>query len=301
LDYAMARFYNSRIGGFCSVDPLEGRPNDPLSWNRYAYVENDPINLTDPSGQGLWSWIVRILTALVSVISGILFPPSIAIVPTIGGGIDLLTLLPGYNPHRAMTPPFLSSSLSPSLSSWVAATATSNGPGAANLAALGACTSSVFSVALKSFTASTSTTNGSFTGVKAGIYTGSSAPDAAGPFQFTVTNDTSMGVGGVTASYYIAGNTTETLPGGAPCSHEQDPVLHSIAGFVDPCRPFMSYTANNVSDVSNYSIVQIQIRELGNALGYITHSAPSHLSIEPGPGNNEPGQSLLDCYEAKIR
>jgi hypothetical protein len=27
---------------------------DPQSWNRYAYVENDPINLSDPSGQGFW-------------------------------------------------------------------------------------------------------------------------------------------------------------------------------------------------------------------------------------------------------
>jgi RHS repeat-associated protein len=129
LDYAQARFYDSRIGGFCSVDPLEGRPSDPLSWNRYSYVENDPVNQVDPSGQGLFAWIVRILTAIVSVISGILFPPSITIVPTIGGGIDLLTLLPGYNPHRAMTPPFLSASNTPSLSLWVGATSSANAAG----------------------------------------------------------------------------------------------------------------------------------------------------------------------------
>jgi hypothetical protein len=33
---------------------LEGVVGDPQSWNRYAYTENDPINLSDPSGQGFW-------------------------------------------------------------------------------------------------------------------------------------------------------------------------------------------------------------------------------------------------------
>jgi hypothetical protein len=41
-------------GRFLAPDPLEGVVGDPQSWNRYAYVENDPINLSDPSGQGFW-------------------------------------------------------------------------------------------------------------------------------------------------------------------------------------------------------------------------------------------------------
>ena len=53
LDYAMARFYDSRVASFCSADPVEGRSDDPQSWNRYAYVANDPINATDPGGQFL--------------------------------------------------------------------------------------------------------------------------------------------------------------------------------------------------------------------------------------------------------
>jgi RHS repeat-associated protein len=51
LDYALARYYNSRTGTFCSADPLAGNPSDPQSWNRYPYGRNDPINKNDPSGK----------------------------------------------------------------------------------------------------------------------------------------------------------------------------------------------------------------------------------------------------------
>ncbi|MFZ0798638.1 MAG: RHS repeat-associated core domain-containing protein [Terriglobales bacterium] len=54
-DYALARSYASGQGRFVAPDPLEGVLGDPQSWNRYAYVENDPIDLSDPSGQGFWS------------------------------------------------------------------------------------------------------------------------------------------------------------------------------------------------------------------------------------------------------
>lgn len=51
LDYALARFYDSRLASFCSADPVEGRIGDPQSWNRYVYARNDPINVTDPGGR----------------------------------------------------------------------------------------------------------------------------------------------------------------------------------------------------------------------------------------------------------
>jgi RHS repeat-associated protein len=50
-DYAMARYYASRLGRFLSIDFLSGSIGDPQSLNRYAYVENDPVDNTDPSGQ----------------------------------------------------------------------------------------------------------------------------------------------------------------------------------------------------------------------------------------------------------
>jgi RHS repeat-associated protein len=58
LDYALARYYNSRTGTFCSADPLAGSPGDPQSWNRYPYGRNDPIDITDPSGKSWWSDLI---------------------------------------------------------------------------------------------------------------------------------------------------------------------------------------------------------------------------------------------------
>jgi len=50
LDYAIFRYYNSRLGRFMSADLLAGGVGDPQSLNRYAYVLNDPVNHTDPLG-----------------------------------------------------------------------------------------------------------------------------------------------------------------------------------------------------------------------------------------------------------
>ena len=74
LDYALARYYDSRTGTFCSADPLAGDPSDPQSWNRYAYGRNDPIDVTDPSGKHWWSWLLDIgLNAADAALSRALF------------------------------------------------------------------------------------------------------------------------------------------------------------------------------------------------------------------------------------
>jgi RHS repeat-associated protein len=51
-DYFDARYYASAMGRFLSPDPLlnSGRPDNPQTWNRYAYVLNNPLNATDPTG-----------------------------------------------------------------------------------------------------------------------------------------------------------------------------------------------------------------------------------------------------------
>ena len=50
LDYAIFRHDSSRLGRFMQPDLLGGRIANPQSLNRYAYVQNDPVNLIDPLG-----------------------------------------------------------------------------------------------------------------------------------------------------------------------------------------------------------------------------------------------------------
>jgi hypothetical protein len=53
-----------------SPDPLEVVVTDPQSWNRYAYVENDPINNSDPSGMSLFSDLIGLLEDLGGLLTG---------------------------------------------------------------------------------------------------------------------------------------------------------------------------------------------------------------------------------------
>lgn len=52
LDYAHARYYGSVQGRFTSPDPFAGSATvgSPQTFNRYAYVGNNPANLNDPTG-----------------------------------------------------------------------------------------------------------------------------------------------------------------------------------------------------------------------------------------------------------
>jgi RHS repeat-associated protein len=51
-DFAQARYYNSKLGRFNSVDSLmaSAKTANPKTFNRYNYVGNNPINISDPFG-----------------------------------------------------------------------------------------------------------------------------------------------------------------------------------------------------------------------------------------------------------
>ncbi|NJK33032.1 MAG: RHS repeat-associated core domain-containing protein [Deltaproteobacteria bacterium] len=52
LSYLRARYYAPSMGTFTALDPFEG------VINRYAYVDGNPINLTDPTGLVSWRDVI---------------------------------------------------------------------------------------------------------------------------------------------------------------------------------------------------------------------------------------------------
>jgi RHS repeat-associated protein len=63
LDYFRARYYSPQQGRFVSVDPENAGAAlaNPQTWNGYAYVGNNPINITDPNGE---SWVTAMFGAI---------------------------------------------------------------------------------------------------------------------------------------------------------------------------------------------------------------------------------------------
>ncbi len=50
LYYYVARFYDPALGRFINADTIVPDIANPISFDRYAYVNNNPINFNDPSG-----------------------------------------------------------------------------------------------------------------------------------------------------------------------------------------------------------------------------------------------------------
>jgi RHS repeat-associated protein len=62
LDYAVNRFYSPQQGRFTQVDPIgmsAAELANPQSLNLYAYVENDPVNSSDPLGLDGMEFVFR--------------------------------------------------------------------------------------------------------------------------------------------------------------------------------------------------------------------------------------------------
>jgi RHS repeat-associated protein len=51
LVYLRARYYDPSTGRFISKDPFGGFATIPASLNKYVYACNNPVNLTDPTGE----------------------------------------------------------------------------------------------------------------------------------------------------------------------------------------------------------------------------------------------------------
>jgi RHS repeat-associated protein len=62
--YDHARFYGGGLGRFSSPDQLGGHPEDPQSWNRYAYARNNPMKYVDPDGKSAIAAALPLLGSL---------------------------------------------------------------------------------------------------------------------------------------------------------------------------------------------------------------------------------------------
>jgi RHS repeat-associated protein len=71
LDYFGARYYSGPEGRFMSPDPGAFKLEDPRTFNRYAYVNNNPLKYVDPSGREAnyaIDWANHTITFHVSVV-----------------------------------------------------------------------------------------------------------------------------------------------------------------------------------------------------------------------------------------
>lgn len=59
-----ARYYDPEVGRFITADTWLGDVMDPQSLHRYVYVQGDPINLVDPTGQ--W-WAIAVVLIVIAL------------------------------------------------------------------------------------------------------------------------------------------------------------------------------------------------------------------------------------------
>jgi RHS repeat-associated protein len=94
LDYFRFRYYSGAMGRWTSPDRpfADQHPADPQSWNLYAYVRNNPINLVDPDGKQVGYGAVPLDRTYT-------MPHDL---PPASKPSTLESLIPGWGPSRAM-------------------------------------------------------------------------------------------------------------------------------------------------------------------------------------------------------
>ena len=283
-DYAMGRYYLVALGRYCTADPVSGSPGDPQSWNRYVYVRDNPISMTDPSGL---SWLSNFFKFLLNLDPNIFNPLKSPISPS---GSDN----PWAELDNVLKPPMRLPAGGIIDESGGFGSGFLDSGGLVDTSALGNCTKSLFDVALIAFTPSQPGKGGIFRGSKAGVWQGSGNPDAAGPYVFDVDN-------------YVS-KTSGSLKVMAQQENGYD-YPGTVTGFTDATagpisvtgRPpsFIDYTAKD-QDPSQY--VPTQIFELGNSLAAITHKPLPQGTPKAAsdPANQEWGKKLSECYNSGV-
>ncbi len=288
LNYAVARYYSSRLGRFVSPDPIGGSILNPQSLNRYAYVANDPADLTDPLG--LYCAVGLPCPHSTNDPSdpwiGDTFyigQPWFSSWEVFGGPCD-----PEGCSSYGVSTNYLYNSYGPGGGGGKA-------PFSVDTRKLADCTLNLYGVVTLSFnssepgtTSSVPGTNGSYSGVLIG----------GAPYSFSsvsVTNDVN--------TYNIW-----TLPGNQGNGGSTSAPF--TMGFTDPSNPSINYTASGAAMGAMHAV---QVIELGNSLALMSgvmsvaemqarDNEPISDPVDYGgfaPNNNAPGMDLIRCLTGK--
>jgi RHS repeat-associated protein len=69
LIHMNGRLYDPEIGRFLQADPIIQEPLNGQNYNRYGYVQNNPLSYTDPTGFSWWTKWRRPIVGLVAAIA----------------------------------------------------------------------------------------------------------------------------------------------------------------------------------------------------------------------------------------
>jgi len=64
-----ARWYSASNARWERLDPFNGNPSDPFSFNKYAYVHGDPVGNTDPTGEESLSGLSARMSVFTSMVA----------------------------------------------------------------------------------------------------------------------------------------------------------------------------------------------------------------------------------------
>ena len=91
--YLRARFYEPEMNRFSQKDILRCDAANPVSLNRYAYVQNDPVNFIDPSGMSVRSLLQKGKAAVTGAVKSFVANPIRATVSTVKKVVNAIKTL----------------------------------------------------------------------------------------------------------------------------------------------------------------------------------------------------------------
>jgi RHS repeat-associated protein len=284
-DEAMMRRYTGKWHRFYQPDPSDGSYNlaNPQSFNRYTYVQNDPVNLVDPSGldwnfpditqggapSGFWGW------------GNLIDPPRHPGRDIIAEDEKTWDIAIWSHRHPEETPGNRSSDFGlPQNPTYT------NGQ---IKAAVGDCTKALFNVNMVDFQTSSRGSNGSFNGNN-----------------LNIANPANQGISIVNEVNAYSANQLarlhERIKGLQPGSVSRLAGLTidftTKSGQVTGFSPYRNFTARDVRNGSSTlagvnAVVDTQIWELGNSLGDITGRHIAGTEKEEGP-------AFEDCVRKQL-